>query len=114
MLLKFYSKDKCYSKLAEVVKLAKDYRVTLDKTFYQSVLEDLSQWGQDQEALSVVSDVLKEVQGRGEGTTGNSDLSGNNPTSSFNTTASTTSLHPAVQRLVGVANGCDLILIADG
>lgn len=48
------SSDKCYSKLAQVVKLARDCGVALDRRFYQSVLLSLQQWGQDQEAVAEV------------------------------------------------------------
>lgn len=48
------SSDKCYSKLAQVVKLARDCGVSLDRMFYQSVLLSLQQWGQDQEAVTEV------------------------------------------------------------
>ena len=54
-LLKLCSEEKCFSLLAEVVKLARDKAVVLDPGFYQQVLVSLQQWGQDQEALAEVS-----------------------------------------------------------
>jgi hypothetical protein len=54
-LLKLCSDEKCFTRLAEVVKLARDKTVVLDHTFYQQVLVALQQWGQDQEALAEVS-----------------------------------------------------------
>ena len=48
------SSDKCFSRLAQVVKLARDCGVTLDRKFYRSVLLSLQQWGQDQEAVAEV------------------------------------------------------------
>lgn len=59
LLLKFCCSDKCHSKLAEVVKLAKTCGLTLDKTFCESVLKELQQWGQDQEAVATVVQALK-------------------------------------------------------
>ena len=64
-LLTHCSEERCFSKLAEVVKLARDQSVKLDKKFYKQVLPALQQWGQDQEALSEVSRHLQLVEGRG-------------------------------------------------
>lgn len=57
-LVKLCSEEKCFSRLAEVVKLARDRAVALDCSFYQQVSVSLRQWGQDQEALAELSRVL--------------------------------------------------------
>ena len=61
-LLSLHSKDKAYSKLAEVVKKAQVHGVKLDKDFYQKSLVELRHWGQDQEAISAVYKALRKVQ----------------------------------------------------
>lgn len=65
-LLKLCSDEKCFSRLAEVVKLARDRAVVLDHSFYQQVSLALQQWGQDQEALAEVSArILPKVPDKG-------------------------------------------------
>lgn len=46
--------------------MAREYEVMLDKTFCQSVLEELRQWGQDQYALSVVASAFQQMEEEGE------------------------------------------------
>lgn len=55
------NKEKTYSKLAAVVKKAKDCRLQLEKTFYQRALVLLRQWGQDQVAISTIYKSLRTI-----------------------------------------------------
>lgn len=68
MLLKFCCVEKCYSKLAQVVTLARDYRLQLDKHFCMRVRDELKQWGQDQDAVAIVMQSLRLLEGCGQGT----------------------------------------------
>lgn len=63
-LLKDCCRDKCYSRLAEIVKLARDGGVVLEKTFYSRVSKELGPWGEDQEALA---EVTKQLEASGVG-----------------------------------------------
>lgn len=55
------NKEKAYTKLAAVVKKAKDCRLQLEKTFYQRALVLLRPWGQDQVAISTIYKSLRTI-----------------------------------------------------
>lgn len=44
--------------------LSRECGVMLDRVFYQRVLEELRGWGQDQEALSVVAELLRRTDNK--------------------------------------------------
>ena len=55
------SKEKAYSRLATVVRRAKDCGLHLEKTFYQRALVLLRPWGQDQVAISIIYKSLRTI-----------------------------------------------------
>ena len=63
--INLHTREKLYSPIADVVKLAHTCGVCLDQEFYQRGLVELRRWGQDQEAISVVYKALRSVELRG-------------------------------------------------
>lgn len=55
------NKEKTYSRLAAVVKRAKEGGLRLEKTFYQRALVLLRQWGQDQMAITNIYKALRKI-----------------------------------------------------
>ena len=60
-LLDLHSKEKIHSKLASIVKLARDCGILLDRGFYQKALIELRHWGQDPDAVTAVYKGLRKV-----------------------------------------------------
>ena len=63
-LLDLHSKEKIHSKIASIVKLARDCGVLLDRGFYQKALIELRHWGQDPDAVTAVYKGLRKVDTR--------------------------------------------------
>jgi hypothetical protein len=55
------NQEKTYSRLAVIVKKARESGLCLEKTFYQRALVILRQWGQDQSAISTIYKALRTI-----------------------------------------------------
>lgn len=101
--MKLCRTEKCCSKLADVMKVSCDSGVVLDKVFYRSVLEELQQWGQDRDALAMVTKNLRVMEEGGEWEGKVGDSASSRPTSLINGNTESHSKNCIRERLVSVS-----------
>ena len=65
MVLRYISKEKCYSKVSELVRLSLRFRVKMGQRFYQRAAAELKQWGQDPDTARLAAMLIKGGGGNG-------------------------------------------------
>ena len=55
LVLCFISKEKCYSKLSELVRVSMKCSVKMGCTFYEKAAAELNQWGQDPDSARLAT-----------------------------------------------------------
>jgi len=65
VVLRFISKEKCYSKVSELVRMSLRFHVKMGRSFYQRAAAELEQWGQDPDSVRLAAILTEGGGGNG-------------------------------------------------